>query len=132
MREFIDIAKTISEALWIEPTRHSIGGPVYDVRSNTELIRAIEASKYNELRGMLFRDELHVWDAYLATHSAYENCLGDYGAIRLMIFPNSLEYNSQDLNTSVEKAHRLLRNSPIMRKVFGEKLQDMRISSNEI
>lgn len=128
----------ISESMEIMPTRVSQGCPVHDVRSASQFQNLMSASRNNQLRGMLFDRELHVWDAFYATHAAYEESLGDFGAARLMLGPNSLEYNMMDWwddekedYMSPDEVRAILTKNRALKRIFGDALATLPISGNE-
>lgn len=90
------------------------------------------------LRGMLYDRSLNVWDAHYATHGAYENTFGDEGAIRLMLYEDSLEYNVMDFRDEQDnyRPHTEVRAwflaNPVMQRIYGAGLETIDISGNEI
>lgn len=91
MRKWIDLF----EVEFIEPTKFSKGCQVYHVRTRQHLKELI--LRFSDgLRGMMFENQIDVWQASEATHNAYEQTFGDMGGYRLMIYEDHIELNIMD------------------------------------
>lgn len=125
------------EGMEIMPTRVSEGCPVVSARSPSQFENLLNASKNFMLRGMLYDNELHVWDAFYATHGAYEDSFGDSGACRLMLYDDSLEYNAVDWCDDNDnyiphpKVRDMLLQCRPLQRIYGDKLSSIDISGNE-
>jgi hypothetical protein len=96
---------------------------VFDVTSWQFLDRVIQKTRYKDVRGILTDDSLHIWDAEMAAHGAYERMFG-HGGSRVMVQGADGLYNVSYYTR--EETPEDIKQSPIFQRLFTpEMLQRM-------
>jgi hypothetical protein len=111
-------AEIFSEAVEvgsIQDLHSSKQASVFDITSRLFLDRVIQKTHYKDVRGILTDTSLHVWDAEMAAHGAYERNFGNYGS-RIMLQGGSGHYNISYY--SREETPDAIKDSPIFRRLF--------------
>jgi hypothetical protein len=110
-----EIINEAAEVGVIQDMHSSKQATVFNITSRLLLDRVIQKTRYQDVRGILMDTSLHVWDAEMAAHGAYERSFGHDGS-RLMLQGGGGHYNISYY--SREESPASIKSSPIFRRLF--------------
>jgi hypothetical protein len=83
-------------------------------------------SKNEEVRGLLYGDDLYFWDAFIATHYAIRAIFTDDQGFHLMMWPDRLVINDMwriERVMPARAALTMIENHPRVRAIYGPRVK---------